>query len=102
MEDVRSLLKYYSSSFSLDDLTSRLAGDLLEHLYPLMKENLVSFLYAHLGLFSELTSLCALRCSHCVEIAGLRNNRREAYSRLWSLIDAICERKPTHTVILNS
>lgn len=42
MEDVRSLLKYYSSSFSLDELTSRLANDLLEHLFPMMKENLVN------------------------------------------------------------
>lgn len=44
MEEVRSLLKYYSSSFSLDDLTARLAHDLLDHLFPLMKENLVIIL----------------------------------------------------------
>ena len=97
MEEVRSLLKYYSSSFSLDDLTTRLANELLDHVYPLMKENLVSIF--NLGLLLRLTSFCPMRCAHCLKIAGLRDTLRKNNQRMRSLIDTICERKSPHSVL---
>lgn len=43
METIRSLLRYYAGAFSLDEATSKLAGQLSERLFPSMKENMVEF-----------------------------------------------------------
>ncbi len=41
MEEIRSLLKYYAGSFSLDEQTGRVAAQLLDQLYDRMKKHMV-------------------------------------------------------------